>query len=209
MFCFIVGAAELLIFGCCSGSFFFIAGAPLDELAKTPNLTAEQLDQLDQISQMPKEIFVAIGIGGLLLGVLPGVLYLILGSGVRKMKTASIMICLVMAIAQTIVVAVLFLQHVLGALTMGNPVQITMAVVIWGSMGGLLFFTIRWLFIARRTQVKILLYKLQQARAAEAAAKQEPWNTPPPPPDGGAPGAPPAPPNQSGYDPNNEPWNRP
>ena len=200
--------AEIILFGCCSGIFFYLPSAPLDQLADNPDLNAQQLETLDQISQTPSEILYAIGIGGLLIGVLPGLLYLFLAFGVRRTRTASIMICLVMSIAQTIVVAVMFLQHVFGALMSGDPCQVTFAIVLWGSMGGLLFFTIRWLFIARRTQVKILLYKLQQARAAEAAAKQEPWNTPPPPPDGGAPGPPP-PPNQSGYDPNNEPWNRP
>lgn len=104
----------------------------------------------------------------LILGFLPGLAYLLLGFPVQRGRRPAAVAAFVLTGTQAIVVALIFLLNLLGGLVSGNPGGITAAVLIWGSLTGLLIYT-AW-----------TLLRVVRERAAPAWARptdgREPWD---------------------------------
>lgn len=158
----LLGAVDLVVFGCCSVAFSIAASGPQSQLqVAAPRLPPEMIAQVYPLL-WPMAILVFV------LGFLPGVAYLLTGFGVRAGRRPPTMIALLLVTTQTIVWGVLFLTSVFQSLRAGSPTDLTVQFLTLGSYLTLLGFTLVWLLRAR------------QAGRGDQQESSEPWNDPTP-----------------------------
>lgn len=144
IFVWILGGLTVVLCGCCSallGVMGMMSDQELEEAARQP-LPPEYF-QFKQ--QLP-----TVALGVLILGFVPGVLYLFLGFGVHKGRSAPTGIALVLAATQAIALAGLAAWDMIAAIRMGNPSALTFVILILGTPLLLLGFAIRWLLAAQQ-----------------------------------------------------------
>lgn len=89
------------------------------------------------------------------LGFLPGLVYVLLGFGVKAGRMGQVTFALVLALTQVIVLVFLGLSHVAGAWIAADPCALTSGVVLFGSPIFLLAVTLQWLLRAQRLHRQI------------------------------------------------------
>jgi len=200
-FLWIVGTLELLIFSCSSGSFIWMGTLSTDQWMKMVSATEMSQQQRDVLVQFQDQLpswSMMMGIAGLLLGVLPGLLFVCLAFAVRKAHRGAIIACMIMASAQAFVLGFITVPNLFQSITNANPVSLTVTVLLFGTPLALLIWTIRWLFPANllarhmvvhgyRQMYQQYLESIGQGRAANTGQSSpstgpdnEPWNKPNP-----------------------------
>jgi hypothetical protein len=76
------------------------------------------------------------------LGLVPGLVYLAMGFGVQAGRTAAIYVAMLIALTQALVLVAVLVNSAVGAFAQGNPQAFTLAVVLPGSLLGLIVATI-------------------------------------------------------------------
>ncbi len=147
LFLWIAGGIEVLAFGCCSALLGVYSAMPLSMIQQAMAGQPQQMrDQFEQVHPY----FLHLAAGALILGFFPGLLLVLLGFAVRSGHRGATIVALVLAITQALVVAVLLLNAVIGGLMVGDPMSVTLAVLVVGSPLALLALAIRWLLAAMR-----------------------------------------------------------
>ena len=157
-----VGGIEILSFGLLALGCLKIAATPIAELQEQLKFPAEQLEQLAQSQALAIPFAVAFG----LLGVVPGISYILLSFGVRALRYVPTQIALLFVATQLIAFGIVFVMCVGYAMLLVNPVAVTAYVLTLGTLLMLLGFTFRNLLQAR------LGAKLR------LTSDREPWDSP-------------------------------
>lgn len=144
MFTWLLAGLELLLFGCCTVSFFSASGLTGDEILRAfPPEQASQFEaHKDTLPQFAQAMAFATG----LLGLLPALVLLIVGFMVRRGSISAMYLGLLLTAMQAIMVAVVLVLNVLGGLMQGALVAVTMNVLALGSAECLIILAIRWLW---------------------------------------------------------------
>jgi len=157
----ILGAIELVGFGCCGGIFTFLAVLPVETIRE---MVAEQ-PMPPQISVEQIHAWAPMFAGTILvLGILPALVYAISAFGVYAGKSAACNLALMVLMTQGIVLGVFLLSSVAGAIMMASPMDLTINVIVFGSILALIIAAIRALLTAR---------EFKQDTSGEQA---DPWN---------------------------------
>lgn len=85
-----------------------------------------------------------------LVSMLAGPVYLVLAWPIRRGVVASVWIGMVASLAQTLVFGGLALLSIIAALRAGAPGQMTLGVLLFGSVASMHAFLLRWLWWGRR-----------------------------------------------------------
>lgn len=156
----IIGSVQSVLFGSCSALTTWAARLRPDELQGITN--PEQLEQFSKFHPMLGHVAITLFV----LGVVPGIVYLMLGFAVRTGSTIATGTALVLAITQSIVLGTIFIHNVLTAVLAHDPVMLTVNALTLGSLLALLGFGIRSLWLAR------------QCDRDNLEAQTDPWNNP-------------------------------
>jgi hypothetical protein len=144
VFVWIAGAVTMLMSGCCAMTAMMLGTVSLEELERVAGQPMPP--QFTQVQPMLAYVAIAV----LVMGFVPGVIYLVLGFGIRRGKLLPIRLAMVLAITQSIVLACLLLWDLAQAITAGNPMALTVSVLLMGTPLALLGFALRWLFAAQQ-----------------------------------------------------------
>lgn len=144
-----VAAAQLLLTACCFLTILGFAVTPADEIRRTLADHDMQPHQVEQVMRFhPYAATFALGYG--LLGLLPAALLAGLAFGVRKAGKWSILTGQVILLMQMIVVGWFMLMGIAAAMSVGQPGQFTLILIVLGTLLAVLGMTFRHLWIARR-----------------------------------------------------------
>ncbi|MDX1682153.1 MAG: hypothetical protein R3336_03435 [Phycisphaeraceae bacterium] len=138
LLCWLTGAMEILIFGCCAGVFAMFGQFSAEQFPP------EQHEQFKLIQQIAPLVAVAV----VVMGVLPGLIYVGLGFAVKAQKTWAVVTGLIFAIGQAFMLGLMLLYSLVNAVMMMDPVSFTLNVIVIGSPLALLVFLAYWLMKA-------------------------------------------------------------
>jgi hypothetical protein len=156
----ILGLLEVVLCSCCVVSCLFLAG-----------LNEESIQTLGKQYQSPEMVKQAqslafpMAILTVMLGLLPGVGYVVLGFGVRQRKMPAVNTCLLLAMTQGIVLGVLLLLQVVEAVRTLSPMLMTTTALTHGTPMALIVYVIRLLMSLRA--------------GGEQDLETDPWNQAP------------------------------
>lgn len=145
MLVWIIGAIEVAIFGCLSTALGLWSTLPPDQLRQAADQGGLADYQLDLFIRM-QPLFVTWAITLLVLGFVPGVVYLIAGFCVRKGGSFATGAALLLASTQCIVLGARFMSQAMGAVQAHNPGALTVLTLTLGSLVTLLGFGTYWLW---------------------------------------------------------------
>lgn len=144
----ILAAVELVMFGCLSATASLLAFIPETEIRKALQPGQVSEEQMQMFLQA-KEMAIPVALTILILGLIPAIAYVILGFFVRLSRPNAIGTALLLAVTQSIVFGVLFLQGAIAAVMQHNPAQFTVDCLSFGTVLVLLGYAIKWLLRAR------------------------------------------------------------
>lgn len=156
----LIGGIETVIFGLCSFFTAVTSQIPLEELNEMAS--EEQFRQLIEIYPLLGPM----AVGALILGFIPGVIYLFAGFGVRSGHRTATVVALALGITQSLVLGLLFLNNVLGSIMAYDPVGLTIQVLTVGSL---------LLIVGYGTYQVWLAKEYSQSQLEEHV---DPWNNP-------------------------------
>ncbi len=128
----VIGGVEVVAFGFCGLFLSVMSRFTAGDFEQA--LTPEQLSQYSEVQPMLKPAAVTF----LVLGFIPGLVYVLLGFKVRNGNRRATTTALILAMTQGLVFGVLFLSSVLHAVGQGDPAALTINVLTLGSLLGLL-----------------------------------------------------------------------
>lgn len=140
----VLSAVCLIVFGCLGTSAFVFSRVPPEELQK---LFA---DNGQEIAVPDPKLLSVMALMMVALGVLPGIVYLVAGFGVRAGRAGATNLALYLVITQVIIFGLLTLNGVIGALLAGDPASLTMVILPLGTLLAIMGFTLRRLISALR-----------------------------------------------------------
>ncbi len=140
----VLSAVCLVVFGCLGTSAFVFSRVPHEELQRI------FADNGQEIAAPDPKLLSVMALMMVALGVLPGIVYLIAGFGVRAGRSGATNLALYLVITQVIIFGLLMLNGVIGALLAGDPASLTMVILPLGTLLAIMGFTIRWLISALR-----------------------------------------------------------
>lgn len=138
----ICGSVLSVVFGTCAGWAGLMAIQPMSKVERwlkasgAPNAEA-LLQQFGQLAPHLPTIAATLAV----LGFLPGVAYLILGFPVRRGRRAPAITAFVLSGTQTLVAGLMLVGGLLAAMIAASPLDMTLVVLTWGSLTGLLTYT--------------------------------------------------------------------
>ena len=142
-----IGGAETLLFGTCSALSANVASTPVERIIS-------QLDGSVDVAQLTaahEKLWPVVALL-LILGVVPGLAYLVLGFGIRRGVLAATRVGLVICGTQAVVVTFFAVNTVLAAILTLNPVAVSVWVILLGTPTALLMFLVRALLRAQAEQ---------------------------------------------------------
>lgn len=163
----VAGAVQLLMFGCCGLGMFAAGSVPPEEFQKllSESLPPDQMEALaPHLPALQTATFIVSIFIGLLL-VLPALVMLYLGFGVRRGHRGKMLAAQIIATVTAAVAALLLLVMLLQAVSLG---ALGSAIFNLALMGGLLAVLI-WAIIATR--------RARRASDGLSIDEDEPWNT--------------------------------
>ena len=186
----LIGGIEILVFGFISMVMIWSGTRSADQL--------QQSLQIELAEDLPGAMMM-FGIGTLLMGVLPGVLYLLARLPVSRGHRGAIFACMILTSAQMIVLGFATFTSASNAIAAGSPLLVSLCVIFLGTPLGILIWTQRWLFSASllakhieekgyRQQYEVLLQSLAnetkkpidpEHSSAQTEVDDEPGNHPP------------------------------
>lgn len=162
-----------MLFGLCSCSYALIAIIPIDEVASQGAISADHMRAWEQFK--PHSLMLATTT--FVLGCVPGVCYLLLGFGVRRGQRGMTIASLILAMTQAIVCGLVLLLSLIEGFRRGEPLAITIPVLTFGTLLGLLVFLCVWLFRALRVTA-YTGYGPTDPRLVEHYDPRNPWDDP-------------------------------
>ena len=169
----VAAGAVLLLFGCCSGLFTFLAVTSLDDLRRMSGpegMSAEQMEAMKQV----KPVAIPFVAATLLVMVLPALIALVLGFFVNGGKRWAILAVLGIFAVQAVLVLLMLLAAVLGSVLSGDVVSAVMVLVLWGGLFALLCWPVVQLWSLRRDEGGSVRAPTMPVGYAPPA--DEPWN---------------------------------
>lgn len=146
----ILGATQVLFSGCLASAFAVLAVTPLPRLLQ--EVSEKQPESVEAITTMYPLFWPMAGLM-LVMGFIPGVVYIFAGFGVRKNNSTATYTAMLLAITQTIVLGVLVFTNIVAALLKGDLCSVTFNVVVMGTMLGMIGYTALLLYRSRRGDV--------------------------------------------------------
>lgn len=144
----VIGGLEVVLFSCLATAFAVFGAMAWSEIETT---FAAQ-DMPGDVVEMYRSIHPHAGklaLGLSLIGVLPGLAYLVLGFLVRAGGARAALVASVLLLTQAVVVGLYGALSVFGALTTGQPGMVTMMVLMYGTSAALLVMALRSVNAAR------------------------------------------------------------
>ena len=135
LFMWIAGGAMTLLFGLYA-ILLAVLPAVVDEAKRAGTLTTDMITALEQLEDQAGSMALTAS----LLGVLPAVALIWLGFMVRRGTPGWTKAGRILANVQAVVLVVLTLDIAVSALRMGNPAALTISLLIFGSLAGMLFY---------------------------------------------------------------------
>lgn len=163
VFLWIAGAIEVLLMGCMAAALFVATIMPMEQIIEHGRATEQQAQEIRQLKDTPG-LITATCIGIVVLGVLPGAAYLVLGFFVRLGKRGAMAMAQALLLMQCILLGLFTIGGIYNALMMGDPTAMTMVVLIFGSMVGLLGYTC------------LLLHRARLAQSVNLDTQSDPWS---------------------------------
>lgn len=161
MWAWIIGAMQTLLFGCCAATFALMASMPQDELDRAAQQQPGSAEAIALVYPHLRTIAALL----LLIGFIPGVMYCVAGFFIRANNKPAIYFTLFLAIAQIFVVGVLLLLNLIGFFINGSLIQLTINILMYGTMLGMLGALVFNLFRSITPQ-----------QAATDDQQSDPWN---------------------------------
>lgn len=168
LFLWIVGGLQAVFFTSCAACMGIAALLPADQWQEVLAQQNQSLPQGVTPSQF-QGAMLPLAVLMFVLGVLPGIAYIVLAFFVRKAKPGAINLALLILITQMVVLGVMFLLNVGTGIVAGAPIQITVTVLTQGSLLAILFATARWLFKARSYGTEVI------GQESDPWSEGDPW----------------------------------
>lgn len=154
MLIWLVGAIELLVFGLLAAvlvAMVLVSEPTIHDAVASGAVTQDQLVMF--LRQQPR--FTPMVVTVAILGLLPAILYLVLGFFIRAGGSIAVMIALLITTTQATVIGLLLLGGLLGAATSGQPAVATLNILLFGSLLLLIGFAIYWLMQSRHAPIPV------------------------------------------------------
>lgn len=124
----LIGAVETAVFGFCVAVMAVLASLPPEQFEEFADQASIEHLTLHQ------PVFVEVAVTLFVLGVLPGVAYLLLGYPVRQENSLGITAALVLAMTQCMVFGLLLLRNLVATLIEHDPAATTLQILTLGSL---------------------------------------------------------------------------
>lgn len=145
----LIGVVEILVFLMIGGLLMYVAVQPEEEffeaIRELPNGEQVNLGNAAQVKESAWLMVIALAT---LLAV-PGIAFLVLGRGVRRVGRTSIYYTQLILLTQIMVLGVVVLVGVIQAIMQGNPVGLTLTIVFMGTPLAIMIYIMRMLMTLR------------------------------------------------------------